>query len=416
MRTWKQITIIIIMVNLWLALSVIANQPALAGAESLLSPTPTGVASSTRNQCLTGPGIYCAYLPLGFHTLVCEPPAFANGEYCVILIPPVVRPTPVPGPGPDVEPTPTPTATPWPEPPVFDSRFGFAEYSRAEIAKLGFDPDGVYWSIQWQAQDVTAPALFIRAASRPHLPSQWCMVAWRVSGMPDYCVDPTGATLAMTTGWVNEILFRRFVRDHPGKMWHIGNEPLCSLPSCDDGGLSLHEYARWYGNAWRLIKAEDTTALVGFGLPIGWTRPERTTINMMWDFYQGQWGELMPADFIPVHHYAVHGLWTIQSEIEFFERDVGWLETMRGVRWQGPRRYILNEFGMLSWKYDIPMEEQMRYMAAVMPYLQSQDLIHSWAWWPAWNPTCTDLCGKLLDWDGNPTPLGELYISLASGE
>ena len=35
MRTWKQITIIIIMVSLWLALSVIANPPALAGAESL---------------------------------------------------------------------------------------------------------------------------------------------------------------------------------------------------------------------------------------------------------------------------------------------------------------------------------------------------------------------------------------------
>ena len=35
MRTWKQITIIIIMVSLWLALSVIADQPAPAGAESL---------------------------------------------------------------------------------------------------------------------------------------------------------------------------------------------------------------------------------------------------------------------------------------------------------------------------------------------------------------------------------------------
>jgi len=48
-----------------------------------------------------------------------------------------------------------------------------------------------------------------------------------------------------------------------------------------------------------------------------------------------------------------------------------------------------------------------------VPWLQSQDRIVSWAWWPSYNSTCTGFCGQLLDRFGELTPLGELYRELA---
>jgi len=296
--------------------------------------------------------------------------------------------------------------------PPTTERFGVVEHPYDDT--LGFGPDN-YHSRQWGTQDERSRGIYLRTAARSHEPSRWCLGAYRVAGYPDYCMDPTGQTLVTSTGWVNETGLRQWVRSHPGKTYRIGNEPGCPEP-CGDG-LMLAEYAAWYYAAWQLVKSEDPMAAVGYGIPIGWAWEDSTLVNM-WDAYRDYTGNPMPTDFHPIHRYAVHGAggWTLEGETAFLSERMAFLDSHRGTDWIGRRYYILDEFGMLSWRYDVPAPQQMEYMSAMAGWLVTQDEIVTWSWWPSWFDGCSDTCGALIDRNGNVTPLGALYRELAAGE
>jgi len=379
------------------------------------------------------------YLPVVAHNYrdVCQPPNIRIGDGCLgPPLPPKPTPTPASTPAPpvdfDEEPT-APPPTPFPQydplPDDFDipetrERFGWVQDPIDKVASAWpeFDPETQYHSVQFAVPDDRSEAVFLDTASRADN-NKWCVGTFKIAGRPDYCADPDGSVgddtpKATTTGWVDEAALRAWIENHPGKTYHVGNEPYCGLPSCNND-LIYQSYARWYYYSWQLVKSIDPTAAVCSAIPIGWNKPgEESSLYKLWNTYRLITGNVMPSDCWPIHRYAVHGEggWTLEGEIAFYDDRLDWLEAHRGTDWIGRFYPILSEFGMLSWKYNVPDEEQMELMAAIVPWLQSQDRIVSWAWWPSYNSTCTGFCGQLLDRFGDLTPLGELYAGLAMGE
>jgi len=379
------------------------------------------------------------YLPVVAHNYrdVCQPPNIRIGDGCLgPPLPPKPTPTPASTPAPpvdfDEEPT-APPPTPFPQydplPDDFDipetrERFGWVQDPIDKVASAWpeFDPETQYHSVQFAVPDDRSEAVFLDTASRADN-NKWCVGTFKIAGRPDYCADPDGSVgddtpKATTTGWVDEAALRAWIENHPGKTYHVGNEPYCGLPSCNND-LIYQSYARWYYYSWQLVKSIDPTAAVCSAIPIGWNKPgEESSLYKLWNTYRLITGNVMPSDCWPIHRYAVHGEggWTLEGEIAFYDDRLDWLEAHRGTDWIGRFYPILSEFGMLSWKYNVPDEEQMELMAAIVPWLKSQDRIVIWAWWPSYNSTCEGFCGQLLDRFGELTPLGELYAGLAMGE
>ena len=107
---------------------------------------------------------------------------------------------------------------------------------------------------------------------------------------------------------------------HPGKTYHVGNEPYCGLPSCNND-LIYQSYARWYYYSWQLVKSIDPTAAVCSAIPIGWNKPgEESSLYKLWNTYRLITGNPMPTDCWPIHRYAVHGEggWTLEGETAFY--------------------------------------------------------------------------------------------------
>lgn len=287
-----------------------------------------------------------------------------------------------------------------------DIRFGVAQYGAAERAIIGLADGDLrrYQSQQWGPQEETNSAIFLRTAHRSHAPSRWCTGAYRFAGHIDYCADPTGATRATNTGWVNEARLCQWVKEHPRKAYIIGNELLCPEP-CGDG-VTATEYARWYADAWTLIKSCDPAARVSPFGPIG--EGSKAILTDVWSEYHALTGEPLPVDFFPIHHYAQPGF-RLASEIAYMERWIGWLNSHnpREWRWTGGPQYWLTEYGMPAWSMDIPEDEGLRYMREFTGWLKTNELdITSWAWWPH---------GELaLVRNGRRTRLGDLYYELAT--
>ena len=379
------------------------------------------------------------YLPVVAHNYrdVCQPPNIRIGDGCLgPPLPPKPTPTPASTPAPpvdfDEEPT-APPPTPFPQydplPDDFDipetrERFGWVQDPIDKVASAWpeFDPETQYHSVQFAVPDDRSEAVFLDTASRADN-NKWCVGTFKIAGRPDYCADPDGSVgddtpKATTTGWVDEAALRAWIENHPGKTYHVGNEPYCGLPSCNND-LIYQSYARWYYYSWQLVKSIDPTAAVCSAIPIGWNKPgEESSLYKLWNTYRLITGNVMPSDCWPIHRYAVHGEggWTLEGEIAFYDDRLDWLEAHRGTNWIGRFYPILSEFGFLSWRYNVPDEEQMELMVAIVPWLIEQDRIVEWAWWPSYNETCEGFCGQLLDRFGNLTPLGALYAGLAMGE
>jgi len=336
------------------------------------------------------------------------------------------RPLPTPAPPDDFDFEPVdPPQTPFPQyyplsdefdiPKTYD-RFGIVQYSVDQMVdKFEYDPDINYHSVQFSVPDDRSRAVFLDTASRAK-ENKWCIGTFKIINRPDYCADPSGSIKATETGWIDEAGLRNWIVAHPGRIYHVGNEPYCGLPSCNND-LIYQSYARWYYYSWQFVKSIDPTAEVCSAIPIGWNKPgEESSLYKLWQTYKKITGNPMPSDCWPFHRYAVQGAWTLEGEVAFYQDRIAFFDSHNGNDWIGRKHYILNEFGMLSWKYDIPDEQQMELMSAIIPWLISQDRIIEWAWWPSYNSTCTGFCGQLLDYHNNLTPLGELYYQLSMGE
>lgn len=282
-------------------------------------------------------------------------------------------------------------------PPCPDRRFGIAEHSLEEMLLLGFPNDGRYHSVQWTQPEKTDTVRFLRPASRDHA-STWLLGTYDTE---------TGA-------WTNEVGFRRFVCEHDSVAYVVGNELLVPTP-IGDSNVTPTQYARWYRDAWILIKAENPTALVGPFGPVG--PVSKSKLVDVWCEYQVLTGQVMPVDFFPLHHYTTAGAWALESEVASVKEWIGWLDGHNPDDWcwvEGPD-YWLTEYGFRAWAQPIEQDEALCYMEGFTGWLRTNDLgVEVFAWWPSGNAKWPGQ-GTWLVKDGQVTALGRLYYELAVG-
>lgn len=285
-----------------------------------------------------------------------------------------------------------------------DVRFGIAEMYTADMIALGFPTDGRFHGRQWARLEHNDTAVFLRSAHRDHPESQVCYMAYKFSGRPDYCADPSGNTLATETGW----------GDLPGlitwlkSIYIVGNELTIYNPVGDD--VTPEEYAVWYHDAWTTIKAEQPSAIIA---PYGPTQGTTGKSNLLavWNAYKTMWSESMQTDFYPLHFYLPQGF-CLSEQIAEFESLVAFMESHRGIDWNGPKDYRLLEYGMPVWDQDISEAELLSCMDGFTNYLMTNDIgVSQWAWWG--HPFSQEAA---LVKDGQPTALGQCYYNLATGQ
>ncbi len=269
-----------------------------------------------------------------------------------------------------------------------DPRFGIAEHGLAQMLILGFPNDGRYHSVQREQPEETDTARHLRPSSRDH-PSTW------VLGTYDTDLGR----------WTAEEEFRRFVRENDGISYHVGNELGVQTP-IGDSDVSPSQYAQWYDAAWRLIKSENSTALVGPFAPVGPTGKER--LRTIWAEYQTLTGQPMPADFFPLHWYARKG-WTLAGEVAGMTEWLGWLDSYqgRGWQWTGGPNYWLTEYGRPEWEGPKELNDILSFMEEFTTWLKTNPLnINVFVWWPS-GPHTNLIHGTRI------TPAGELYLALS---
>lgn len=269
-----------------------------------------------------------------------------------------------------------------------DPRFGIAEHGLAQMLLLGFPDDGRYHSVQHAQPEKTDTVRFLRPANRDH-PSTWLL----------------GAYDTEAGRWLDEQGFRRFVRAHDDMYYVAGNELGVQTP-IGDSNVGPSDYVRWYDAAWRLIKSENPTALVGPFAPVGPSAKDR--LRIIWDGYLALTGEKMPVDFFPIHHYARKD-WTLQGEIARITEWVDWLDSYqgRGWQWTGGPNYWLTEYSRPEWEGPKELADVLSFMGEFTTWLKTNPLgITGWAWWPSGKHT------SLIS-GGWPTPAGRLYLKLA---
>jgi len=87
----------------------------------------------------------------------------------------------------------------------------------------------------------------------------------------------------------------------PGTLWLVGNEP----DRAGQDGLTPAEYARFYGETYRLLKQFDPTSRVAGGGLVQATPLRLRYLTMVLDEYQQQFGETMPVDVWNVHGFIL---------------------------------------------------------------------------------------------------------------
>jgi len=292
-----------------------------------------------------------------------------------------------------------------------DKRFGIAEHSLEEMALLGFPNDGRFHARQWRSQEEDSPVIFLRTAHRSRNASRWCLGAYRFDGKPDLCARPLFIA-DVDIGWLDGEALCAWMKAHPGKAYIVGNETNDPDPVGD--GLTPAQYARWYRDAYALVRQCDPTARIGSYGPAGYHT--REFLASVWiEFMALSGGTPMRVDFFPIHHYPRPGF-RLNEEVQKLERWIGWLNAQNGKhwRWESGREYWLTEFGLPSWEVPCPTEEGLRLMDELIPWLMDNDLgIALWAWWPSGNKKLFPENTLLIE-DDVPTDLGRRYFELAT--
>ncbi len=101
--------------------------------------------------------------------------------------------------------------------------------------------------------------------------------------------SPSGNTLA------------GIIRQTPGSLWLIGNEPDCPY---QDNTLPAN-YARIYHDAYQFIKAIDPQAQVAVGGIVQATPLRMQWLDLVWNEYQARYGQPMPVDVWNVHAFVL---------------------------------------------------------------------------------------------------------------
>jgi hypothetical protein len=231
---------------------------------------------------------------------------------------------------------------------------------------------------------------------------------------------------------------REAVRQQPGAMWIIGNEP----DNVHQDNLLPAQFAEQYHQAYMLIKGEDPRALVAVGGITVASSLRLAYLDVALAHYRAQYGGDLPADAWTVHHYWLpefedgswlgippgsppqRGLMTNLDEhtnpdrlAESVRRFRGWMRE-RGYR---ERPLLLTEFGGAIPGLDSALLPQFMRKSVIwlrtaadpdLGYPEDEyRLVQAWAWFSLRYPPLP--VSDLLDEAGRLTPLGEAYRSLS---
>ncbi len=334
-----------------------------------------------------------------------------------------------------------------PEPSLFPSaneRFGFgvvSDISRFDVGQLHAG-----WYVNWGAtSQVKNPAgleyvQIIRV----------CDSQYRSCSTP---YSPYGEALANA------------VRNNPGLLWLIGNEP--DRIYVQDSARPI-VYAQLYHELYHRIKSLDPTARVAIGGMVQPTELRMRWLDMVWSEYQRLYGQAMPVDVWNVHNFVLRevkpglslerllqcsrggrelgawgagippgfenqvdcGLWIEIDELD--RMDLFQEQIVRFRRWmrdhgQRDKELIISEYAILfPEELGYGFERVRNYMVATFDYfLNARDsnlgvpadgnrLVQRWAWYSlddtsfGWGRTW----GALFDPDTNQiTPMGQAFAA-----
>jgi len=221
------------------------------------------------------------------------------------------------------------------------------------------------------------------------------------------------------TGYQSQAVIRAALRDNPGAIWQIGNEPdSIWLDHC-----TPEQYARAYHTYYHFVKAHDPTALVAFGGLVQGTPLRMRYLDLVWQRYRDFYGEEMPVDVWVVHGFIfpeVRGGWGadippgmeayadlgVNREIREHD-DMGIFveQIVRFRQWmadhgQRDKPLLVNEYGITIWPdiidedgEDFSDDRVIAFMHATFDYfLTATDaqigypddgdrLVQGWAWY-----------------------------------
>ncbi len=212
-----------------------------------------------------------------------------------------------------------------------------------------------------------------------------------------------------------------WVREHPGKVWVLGNEP--DNPGQDGDGLTTEQYAAFYHRYHELISGIDPTARFAVGALAGDAAPGQVENDMRWweevlKIYRERYGEPMPVDIWNYHCYAPPYLRDADRYMELYvDPFCEWVKTVDGGRYRDCEIWT-TEFGIGFWMGALNARWVEPWMDRVCLRLERSD-VDRWFWflgsWDRWTPGGDWQQTALVGADGTPTILGRRYADLARG-
>jgi hypothetical protein len=235
----------------------------------------------------------------------------------------------------------------------------------------------------------------------------------------------------------------RVVRDNPGSLWLIGNEPDVMWQD----NAAPTDYAQVYHEAYAFLKERDPACQVAIAGVSQATPLRLQYLDMILEAYRDLYGEMIPVDVWNVHGYILReerGSWGVDipagisvdegrlyeiddhDNMEIFSEQI--VAFRRWMRDKGERDkpLIVSEYGVvMPADYGFRYERVRDFMYATFDYfLTASDvslgypadgnrLVQRWAWYSLSDTVYPT--GNLFDPDtGQITPLGLAYSSYTS--
>ena len=234
------------------------------------------------------------------------------------------------------------------------------------------------------------------------------------------------------------------VRNNPGSLWLIGNEPDVKW----QGNATPEQYAATYGPLYQAIKEADPTARVAIG-GVGQPTPLRIEyIERILAAYEAQYGAPMPVDVWNIHAFILReerDSWGVDippgmdvdtgtlyeiadhADMAIFRRQI---EDFR--RWMAEKGFrdkplLVSEYGILMPEsYGFPPELVSQFMVDTFDYLltaaddeigypaDDNRLVQAFCWFSVGDPRYPT--PNLFDTETfKVTPLGEVFQAYVAG-
>lgn len=270
---------------------------------------------------------------------------------------------------------------------------------------------------------------------------------WKTRRSPECPNGIEFAQLVKTRHWPpNWASLRRAIRDNPGSLWIIGNEP----ETRGQGQHTPSEYAERYHEAYYFIKSVDPSAEVAIGGVVMPSPLRLKWLELCMTYYESAYDEPMPIDVWNIHVQILQerrGDWGCgipqgldedegrlyeivdNCNAEMFEQLIVEFRTWLYEQGDHDKPVIVSEYGTLMPSSYLPHGDQsvLDFMQDTFDYLlEARDpvlgysadegrLVQRWLWFslnfPFYDNTPGGFNGALYDWQDPDqlTVFGELY-------